>query len=215
MTRLITRLQIAAYLVIITCGSALSRAPDPGGMEHDDDLRTLNMISAPIPLKDPNPDLNHLPAVVDPLFTAVRDDDVNYLLIQVKGGRDVNIKEKEKDKTPLMVARSFAMAATLIKHGANVRAIDADGRTALHHAVFTPQAKFIIELLVKKGADINARNTLGITPLATCIPPNKVELVELLLKLGADRSIPDTSGHTPLDTAYSLGQRYIVQILER
>jgi hypothetical protein len=50
-----------------------------------------------------------------------------------------------------------------LEFGADVKAADPDGYTALHMAAFTGAAS-IVKLLVDRGASIDARNKLGETP---------------------------------------------------
>lgn len=59
----------------------------------------------------------------------------------------------------------------------------------------------IVKLLINHGADINAKNERGETPLhlATRYCFNKI--VKLLLENGADPNIKDNEGKTPLDLA--------------
>ena len=50
-----------------------------------------------------------------------------------------------------------------LEFGADVKAADQDGYTALHMAAFTGAAT-IVRFLVDRGASVDARNTLGETP---------------------------------------------------
>lgn len=61
------------------------------------------------------------------------------------------------------------------------------------------------ELLIDRGANINATNGLGYTPLHLAARRGNLEMVKLLVKNGADSSIQDDDGHTPSDLALEAG----------
>ena len=61
------------------------------------------------------------------------------------------------------------------------------------------------ELLISRGANINATNGLGSAPLHWAAERGDLEMVELLVKNGADSSIRDDDGHTPSDLALAEG----------
>ena len=71
----------------------------------------------------------------------------------------------------------------------------------------------MIEFLVKKGANINAEDRDGITPLYLSVVDGKKEIVEYLLKKGAKRSLDKDDGETLLHLAASIGIVEIVELL--
>ena len=100
-----------------------------------------------------------------------------------------------------------------------IRAADDDGRTLLHHAAgqCSPAAT---AMLISRGADANARDKSGSTPLhlvcgsgyawvrshsSIYVEKAPVKSAEFLLKAGADVNARDESGKTPL--ALSIEQR--------
>jgi ankyrin repeat protein len=56
-------------------------------------------------------------------------------------------------------------------------------------------------LLLEYGADVNARNDTGSTPLHYAASSGCLSLVKLLLKYGGDPRIKNNEGKTPLDVA--------------
>jgi ankyrin repeat protein/N-acetylneuraminic acid mutarotase len=62
-----------------------------------------------------------------------------------------------------------------------------------------------VELLLKAGADVNARNKNGDTPLHYAVGNSQRELAELLLANKADPNERNNAGKTPLDLAKSQG----------
>jgi cytohesin len=102
--------------------------------------------------------------------------------------------------TPLHHARTAALAALLMAHGADVNAPDGVGDTPLHHAALDGR-NAVIRLLLAAGADVDARNAAGQTPLYKAIESTVPDTVGLLLSRGADPSAVDAAGHTLLHQA--------------
>jgi ankyrin repeat protein len=56
-------------------------------------------------------------------------------------------------------------------------------------------------VLLKAGADVNARNVIGWTPLMYASKYSNPELISILLKAGADVNAKNADGVTALDYA--------------
>ena len=74
---------------------------------------------------------------------------------------------------------------------------DAFGYTPLHDAALEGH-KDMVELLLAKGADVNAKDKDGNTPLHEAAYTNDRGFVELLLAEGAEVNAKNSSGSTPL-----------------
>jgi len=74
------------------------------------------------------------------------------------------------------------------------------GETALHIVVARRDETWI-RFLAAKGANVNARNNRGETPLQLASNLGFVEGVETLIKLGAKVDEPNSTGETPLIAA--------------
>ncbi|MDD4954920.1 MAG: ankyrin repeat domain-containing protein [Candidatus Omnitrophica bacterium] len=165
----------------------------------------------------------------------------NYQVAEslLKNGADIKVRDKS-GKTVLHWAAqegSYNMSKMLIKYEAPVNAKDNNGLTPLHLTVpsdslfrsgraFLKKGKKpaglsayaghyeIAELLLKKGADINAVSNGGITPLNLAAQKGYYRMVELFLKKGADVNIADKNGCAPLCTATKKGDKDIIELLE-
>ncbi|EDQ84869.1 uncharacterized protein MONBRDRAFT_12449 [Monosiga brevicollis MX1] len=79
-----------------------------------------------------------------------------------------------------------------------------DGTTTLHKACSSGRVE-VVEMLLKLGVDIEAKDTNGTTPLHSACRFGRAEVVKKLLKCGADVKVKDTNGKTPLDVVPSYG----------
>ena len=70
------------------------------------------------------------------------------------------------------------------------------------------------EILVRAGADINAVNRLGATPLHSAVFFCNKSAVLFLLEKGARRDLKDSRGMTPLSLAKQKECPDIVEVLE-
>jgi ankyrin repeat protein len=90
----------------------------------------------------------------------------------------------------------------LLDRGAdvNVSSRNAQKVTPLHGAVTRGDAG-VTNLLLDKGAQVNARQERGFTPIFSAAAAGNVELMELLVKHGADINARTDDGKTPYDFA--------------
>ncbi|MCE3237040.1 MAG: ankyrin-like [Gammaproteobacteria bacterium] len=70
-----------------------------------------------------------------------------------------------------------------------------------------------VSFLIKDGADINAIDSMGNTPLHWAIQKNDVECINLLVQAGANINIAATSGDTPLHLSAAQGRSNIASLL--
>ena len=113
--------------------------------------------------------------------------------------------------TPLLEAvrnGKDAAANALIEKGAKTDLV-------LHWAARLNRTA-VMETLITKGADIEARDPQGFTPLTSTVRVGgPFEAVELLVRKGANVNLPDSLGNTPLDNAiiYGSGDNRTIDLL--
>jgi len=144
-------------------------------------------------------------------------------LQQAKTGRKrpVEDHEEEQKKKRLKIAESLVNAARagditkmreLLEEGADIQETVV-GNTALHYAVFYSHINAVQFLVEEAGANINAQNLSGQTPLNWAVERSNMELTSLLLEYGADTDIMDKTGSTALHKAAGAGNFEIVKLL--
>ena len=88
----------------------------------------------------------------------------------------------------------------LLKHNANINAIDVYGGSPLHFAVKCCKEK-IVEALLKNGCKLDVKDDLQITPLHRAVNYGSEKTFSQLLFYGADVNPKDFDGDTPLHRA--------------
>jgi len=123
------------------------------------------------------------------------------LQAQLAAGHNVN--ELDQDGfTPLMktlIGRTPEKAIWLLENGADPNIAGLGGDTALHIAASDLYSHQTLMLdLVEYGANTEAQNRAGYTPLATAITYGRPATVEMMLKAGADSETPNFFNDPPI-----------------
>jgi len=156
-----------------------------------------------------------------PLHCAVCGDHVDVVKFLLSNGANVNARTRN-GWTPLAFVWPVDMAELLITNGADVRIASRWGTTVLHLAVNRDNHlgdMALTELLLKHGADINAKagstsvGWEGWTPFHVACRNGVQEIVELLFARGADINAKTDKGETPIAIAQSNRHEEVVELL--
>ena len=139
-----------------------------------------------------------------PLHEAVRYGNVEIAKSLLNSGANVNARDN-LGKTPVMLIlpkdKTAEIYKLLIAYRADLTQKDMFGDTVLHTASMLNVGENTFRILIDAGADIDARNKEGVTPLAIAVQKNDLETVRLLTAAGADIHTQDTNGNSPLSIA--------------
>lgn len=135
----------------------------------------------------------------------------------------VDAERDSKGRTALMVAAQLGHVAAvraLLNAGANVRAVDRDRRaTPLHYATdsFLEDNAEVMRLLVRAGADVNARTGGGMTPLHFAAfhghGPAVAYLLSLVVSVYVDLDAVDEEGYTARRWALANGHDKVAAVI--
>jgi truncated hemoglobin YjbI len=124
----------------------------------------------------------------------------------IRSGSDPDAKEQE-GHTPLYRASTGEVARVLLAAGATVDVPSGPTRgTPLHQAARRGYGS-VAAALLDHGADIEARDNKGQTPLRRAVNCRQLRLVQLLVRRGANPHAEDSRGVTPLDVARTVEMR--------
>ncbi|PNY81067.1 ankyrin repeat domain-containing protein [Deinococcus koreensis] len=135
---------------------------------------------------------------------------------RLDAGDDVNALSPD-GFSPLGLAAFFGredVAALLLSRGGDVGAVSANAMRVqpLHSAVAGNHAE-LARTLLDAGADVNAAQQDGFTPLMGAAQNGNAALVAELLVRGADRSAQTGDGHTAADLAQEEGHADVLDVL--
>lgn len=105
-----------------------------------------------------------------------------------------------------------ALVRQLVADGADLRARDARGRTALMAATYQNHVESA-GLLIKAGADVNAQDALQNSPLLLAGASGYLEILRLTLAAGPDFTVYNRFGGTALIPACERGHVEVVREL--
>lgn len=141
-----------------------------------------------------------------PLHEAVRYGNYEIAESLLAAGADVNAKDN-LGKTPIMVIMPKEYLASmynlLIQYRADLTQKDMYGDTVLHNAAMMNIDTDVISILTNNGADVDARNKEGVTPLEIAVQKNDIQTARLLTQCGANIHTQDTNGNSPLSMAFA------------
>ncbi|KAG0197431.1 hypothetical protein BGX28_009068 [Mortierella sp. GBA30] len=134
------------------------------------------------------------------------------ILFLTRAGADCNSRDAKK-RTPLMVLLQNAKLVStkvliesmraLFKHGAQAKGADYQQKSPLHYAILhCKDPAPAMEMLLRKGADVNAKDWRKCTPLHTVLERmDNEENVQMLLLYGADPGLKNGNKRNALGVA--------------
>ncbi|MFZ8839750.1 MAG: ankyrin repeat domain-containing protein [Pyrobaculum sp.] len=156
-----------------------------------------------------------------PLHLALEYEHCDVAMLLLQHGADIKAVDGD-GRTPLHLAAQAGcveVAKLLLRYGADISAKDGKGNTVIHYAAKSIN-KEIVELVLR-GADVNAKNVYGETPLKILIREcakwdverkRCYEVAKLLVAHGANPNIRDSRGTSPLDSAKLMGYSELVEL---
>ncbi|KAK3313167.1 ankyrin repeat-containing domain protein [Apodospora peruviana] len=112
-----------------------------------------------------------------PLHIAAKNGDGRMVMLLLDYDAKVNCSHDKESPLMLSLANNHdGIALTLIGHGANLSQADSHGQTALHIAA-RKSLFSVVQVLLNNGADPNARDHKGRTPLLECVCGEDREIV--------------------------------------
>lgn len=169
---------------------------------------------------------------VDRILQASRNKDYEvvelaFATLAVSGPRGYSVHGKMEGSFVNAAGVNALMMASLVgskriiklclRNGIGINNRDFSGRTALHYVMEGGYLgdDEIIEYLLVKGSDRNARDHEGKTPIMDAAILGRTDALKTLIELGALIDLPDIHGQTPLHVAAVLGRGSVVNILLR
>ena len=141
--------------------------------------------------------------------------DANAVKKLLHAGANINCQVYGKD-TPLHVAafsQNPQVFELLTMAGADVLAVNSWGDTALNCACNHRDIVACIKPLIERGAKLDHRNNVDLTPLADAATQNNLEIGSFLLDLNANMYIADKREETPLFHAIFSGNHDFIKLL--
>ena len=153
-----------------------------------------------------------------PLHEAALHGNVEAAEALIAAGANVNVKDSYGPFTPGDLWKVFSSSnhqdpvILLSAHGPDAKYMT-NGYTPLDLAIFSVRHKQMVQLLVSKGAQVNAQAASGATPLFWAVMRDQKDDAEYLLAHGANVNLPDAYGDTILDCALHLQYGSMIKLL--
>lgn len=152
-----------------------------------------------------------IPSEYKLVYEAVKDGNLNLVMEILKKDSSL-LQARINGDTLLHVATHFdkkELMEFFVLRGISSKEKNSSGAEPLHKAV----SKMGVEELLSKGADINAQDNGGRTPLHVASLFGRAPVADFLLLKGADVNKKDKHGSTALHMAIAGGHEKLVELL--
>lgn len=120
------------------------------------------------------------------LMSAAKILELENIIFLINNGANIFAKD-DSGKNILMYSTKSEITEYLIKSGLNVNSLDHVQRSPLHHTILgLKRSKKNVEILLKYGANINAKNWRGEVPIMLSVKYGAKEITKLLIENNAE-----------------------------
>ncbi|KAL4155323.1 hypothetical protein PRNP1_007433 [Phytophthora ramorum] len=141
------------------------------------------------------------------LYHAVDKQNVDMVKVLLSNGAEVNGSKQDESPPPLraaVVRRNLELVTLLLKRGANVDrkyAITTGSDRVTTTVLFEPTSEAVYNFLLRRGGDVNIKDSKGDSPLHVQADKWNASLVNGLVEHGADVNALDKENRTALERA--------------
>ena len=189
-----------ARFLFLSCLTALPLSAQAGAYEDMETAMIRRNTSDVIDLLKRGMDVNTVDRQGDTLLIqAVREDMPELFDALLKRRPRLDFRNRSGE-TAISIAAYLGKLEYVRRLAEAGARIDFPGWPPLAYAAFNNHPQ-VVEYLIEKGANINARTETGATPLFLAARYGHTDIVKLLLKHHADPSIADQRQETAIDAA--------------
>lgn len=198
-------------ITIISCSSFGSKdkniiTPDEvlNAVETDNIMLLNNFFASDFPIGYVNKEGKSL------LIIALENDSQKVLNMLL--GKGVYLEEIFEDgKTPIFYVRSLNALEQMVKAGADINKKDSSGKTLLSYFIEAKPLSYS-KYLTEQGADVNAIEENGWTPVFRAAAGRDISLLEAMKNNGGNFTKQDLAGNFPI--YYAQNEEILLKLLD-
>lgn len=137
----------------------------------------------------------------------------SVLLIQVQSNSVKNDEIHHKIIKKCINSSIAKLKSTLIKYDALIKEVYLGRASLLHYVCARTKDLEVPKYLLEEGLDIEAKDTVGASPLHWACKNRNLKMFRFLIDNNASVKVQDNAGNTPLHWAYRYGALEIITLL--